>query len=369
MEYFVNNYEIGRIHVRPDNGGYVYPERLWRPYGVNSYFKLQQGRDSFGWNGIPGELYHAWAPLNATAWGEEFREKFAHWRLAVFAPHDLEHTHRMVPVVFTFTGIGSDYFDNALYLHKIVNELDCIFVAFDTHLTGERHLAEHRQGNSEANFYKSIDIMDDKQCNMRNDFFREMNEELAFNVLQITSFLCQRFGLPKMPLCYTLGFSLGGFYAHQIALQTPHCFGCVGGAAAPDIMLYRGPYDLARRVPNWLADTAKKVLKKINTPIVPPQLASFAKALRAIDRSPFNGPPVNPSTEFHFIVGTRDYAFNAQEVVNTCAALPYNIYGHIAEGGTHTPCEVGNAGKLTAVGQGMLDYLAHVIHINRHYSN
>lgn len=362
MEYFVNNYEIGRIHIRPDNGSYVYPERLWRPYGVNSYFKFRQGKDSFSWNGVPGELYHAWAPLNATAWGEEFRRKFAHWRLAVFAPADIEYTHRQVPVVFTFTGIGSDYYDNALYLHKIVNELGCIFVAFDTHLTGERHLADHDQGGCEANFYKSIAIMDEMECRMRNEFFKEMNEELAFNVLQITSFLCQRFGLREMPVCYTLGFSLGGFYAHQIALQTPHCLGCVGGGAAPDIMLYKGPYNLARMIPDPVSDAAKWFLEKIDLQNFPPQLASFVKALRAISKSPFTGPPVNPFTEFHFVVGSKDFILNDKKIIKACEEMPYNITGHSAKECTHTPCSTDGSARLNAVGQGMLDYLAHLVH-------
>lgn len=98
MEYFVNNYEIGRKLLRSD-GSPLYPERLWRPQDVNARFILQQGKDAFSWNGVPGELYHANAPLNATALGEAFRSRFSHWRLAVFAPADLEQTHRMVPIL------------------------------------------------------------------------------------------------------------------------------------------------------------------------------------------------------------------------------------------------------------------------------
>lgn len=360
MEHFVNNYEIGRIHFRPDNGAPVYPERLWQPYGVNSYFKPQQGRHAFSWNGVPGELYHAWAPLNATAWGEEFRARFAHWRLALFAPEDLEYTHRIVPIVFCFTGIGSDYYDNALYLQKIVNELGCIAVTFDTHLTGERHLADSSSSNSETNFFKSIDRMEACGCSMRNDCFREITEELAFNALQITSFICQRFGLPEMPPCVTLGFSLGGFYAHQIALQTPHCLGCVAGGAAPDIMLYNGPYNIARMIPPAVADWGKWLLKKINKPSLPPELASFAKALRAIDRTPITGTPVNPHAEFRFIVGSKDFILNDKKVIAACGTHPYNISATSAQGCEHTPCYPDCS--YNGVGQGMVDALAAIVH-------
>lgn len=258
MNYHVNNYEIGKIHFRRDNGKPVYPRRLWDAWGVPCRFELRQGRDSFSWRWIPGELYQVYAPLNSNCWDESVRETFAHWRMAVFAPHNLEHTHRVVPVVFCFAGIGDDFFKNELYLPTIVNELGCIFVAFDPHMTGERIFGP-QNWDPLKKYSKNIRSLNEHGYHLTNDGFREMNEELAFNVLQITSMLCQRFSLPEMPPCITLGFSLGGFFSHQIAMQTPHCFGCVGGGAAPDIMKYGGPFGLARMAPDCLINTAEKL--------------------------------------------------------------------------------------------------------------
>ena len=112
MEFNINNYEIARIHFRKDNGNAVYPERFWKHHAYPCRFTLQQGKDSFSWRGIPGELYHAYAPLHSDCWGDDVREAFAHWRLAIFAPSDVEHTRRDTPIVFTFAGIGDDYFKN-----------------------------------------------------------------------------------------------------------------------------------------------------------------------------------------------------------------------------------------------------------------
>lgn len=360
MEYYVNNYEIGKIHFRPDNGKPVYPERLWKPNGVQCRFELREGRECFRWRDIPGERYQVYAPLNSDCWGDDIREAFAHWRLAVFAPSDIEHTHRIVPIVFTFAGIGDDYFKNELYLPTIVNELGCIFVAFDPHMTGERIFGP-RDWDPLKQYAQNIRVLEEKGYRMNNDFFRALNEELSFNVLQITSMICQRFGLPEMPPCITLGFSLGGFFSHQIAMQTPHCFGCVGGGAAPDINLYGGPFGFARKIPGCLIDPLNKILP------TPNEYTSLVRALKAIDRTPFPDFPVQPHVECRFIVGTKDIHFNTDKVLRYCSNLPYNIQAYAVQGDDHTPCHDGF--RFNGVGNGMMQNLALLVNKWRSYQN
>ncbi len=363
MEFHINNYDIARIHFRKDNGKPVYPERFWKHHGYPCRFTLQQGRDSFSWRGVPGELYHAYAPLHSDCWGDDIRETFAHWRLAIFAPWDLEHTHRDTPIIFGFPGIGDDYHKNELYIPTVVHELGCIFVAFDPHMTGERIFGQH-DFDPLKKYGKNIRVLREKGYELDNDSFREMNEELAFNVLQITSMICERFGLSKMPPCITLGFSLGGFFAHQIAMQTPHCFGCVGGGAAPDIRLYKGPFGIGRIVGKFgfLRDTcAPPILKRLHCEDFHPLL----KGLGAISRTPFPDTPVQEHVECHFIAGTGDIHFFAGEVASYCKRLPYHVELHHVKGEGHTPCY--EHYQFNGVGSGMMQQLSRLVHKWRQY--
>lgn len=358
MVFNINNYEIGKIHFRPDNGLLVYPERFWKTNGAPCRFELREGRESFRWRGIPGERYQAYAPLNSECWGDDVREAFAHWRLAVFAPADIEHSHRITPIVFTFAGIGDDYFKNELYLPTIVNELGCIFVAFDPHMTGDRIFGP-RDWDPLRMYAKNIQVLEEKGHTMNDDYFREFTEELTFNVLQITSMICERFGLPEMPPCITLGFSLGGFFSHQIAMQTPHCFGCVGGGAAPDIMLYGGGFGLARMIPNFAANLLSEVLP------VPPEFASLIRVIKNIKRTPYPDKPVQPHVECHFVIGSKDEHFFTGKVLKYCKALPYNVQASIIDGDKHTPCHDGF--QFNGVGSGMMHHLTQLVHKWRSY--
>ncbi len=363
MEFNINNFDIARIHFRKDNGSPVYPERFWKHHSYPCRFTMKQGRDSFSWRGVPGELYHAYAPLHSDCWGDEVRDTFAHWRLAIFAPSDIEHTHRDTPIIFTFAGIGDDYFKNELYLPTIVNELGCIFVAFDPHMTGERIFGQHDYDPLKK-YGKNVRVFQEKGCVMNNDAFREFNEELAFNVLQITSMICERFGLSKMPPCITLGFSLGGFFAHQIAMQTPHCFGCVGGGASPDIMQYKGLFGIGRvagKIKFVRDNLAKPILEHFDCIDFHPLL----KGLAEINRTPFPDNPVQEHVECHFIVGTKDEHFFTKSVSSYCESLPYHVQVHIVKGEGHTPCF--EHFQFNGVGSGMMHHLSLLVQKWRNY--
>ncbi len=293
----------------------IFPERFTKP-GCKAYFDLVAGRENFGWNGIGGELYHAYAPLESTEWqiGEAaaYTDHFARWRCAVFAPDDIYWSHRVVPVVYAFTGIGSDYYDNSLYLWSVVKDLDCIFVTFDTHLTGMRVLTENKEPNND-HFAESIHIMEQHQCDMRDDVFREFVEELSFNVQQIQDMIRQRFCYPSIPPCLMLGFSLGGFYASQLARIVPNCIGCVGGGASPEIMQYKGGFDIPRKIPAPVINGVRIVMPQKMQPF-----ASFVQGLKKITRTPFTGPAIGGVyTPFRFIVGKKDPIVNYKAVQKT----------------------------------------------------
>lgn len=83
-----------------------------RTTGILADLNCGRGANVLAGAVYPGERYQAYAPLNSECWGDDVREAFAHWRLAVFAPADIEHSHRITPIVFTFAGIGDDYFKN-----------------------------------------------------------------------------------------------------------------------------------------------------------------------------------------------------------------------------------------------------------------
>lgn len=311
----------------------IFPERFTKP-GCKAYFDLVAGRENFGWNGVGGELYHAYAPLESTEWqiGEAaaYTDHFARWRCAVFAPDDIYWSHRVVPVVYAFTGIGSDYYDNSLYLWSVVKDLDCIFVTFDTHLTGMRVLTDNKEPNND-HFAESIHIMEQHQCDMRDDVFREFVEELSFNVQQIQDMIRQRFCYPSIPPCLMLGFSLGGFYASQLARIVPNCIGCVGGGASPEIMQYKGGFDIPRKIPAPVINGVRIVMPQKMQPF-----ASFVQGLKKITRTPFTGPAIGGVyTPFRFIVGKKDPIVNYKAVQKTdgchfgfMEVIPIDDVGH-----------------------------------------
>lgn len=326
------------------------PERFFSS-DISCSFSLAAAKDEFGWSGVPGELYFAEAPLNATAWGEEFRKAFSHWRCAVFAPDKMPLPHR-IPIVFLFTGISGDYCDTAIWLPKLMQEGNCIVVAFDTHLTGIRNLLDPGCYAEDA-FVGSLKKMERDDCVMRNAAFREMIEEMAFNVWQIRAFLTMRYGVDKDAPLYMMGFSLGGFYATQLALCLMDCKMCVAGGAAPDINLYSGLlFGTMRKLPEWFTALFRQI-----------DAITEAKAVRRVTETPFDiAQPASPSLQVHYVIGEDDSIVSADCVKEYCdnkrVTGPVCVNPIPSVG--HTP---GGQGKLNQLGECMVDTLIRGIHL------
>lgn len=342
-------------------------------------FELVAGRDSFSWAGVPGELYKAHAPLKGT-WDADYEKSFANWRLAIFAPEHLETSHKPVPIVFCFSGIGGDYNDSSIYMPHVVN-MGCIFVALEPHMHGERFLGKKSNLNPPWGIGRlrcSLEYMEEKaqQANserflLNNHTFKEMVEELAFNIQQVTSMICQRYEMPSLPPCILMGFSLGAFYSYQIAQLTPHCCACIGGGGAPDIANYKGHIQLAPRIPSWIirgllrgAINSVSLLQKV--PFVGRFLNNLhlgellvfiplAAAVRRLTTTPFQTEPINPATKFYFVIGETDNLVDYHEVVDFCKQLPSQPEAFLIHGVGHTPGH--SPEHLNALGLKMLDIL------------
>lgn len=366
--------------MRRANGASVFSEQKWDNDSVAT-FELVAGRDTFSWLGVPGELYKAHAPLKG-AWDEDYENSFGNWRLAIFAPEHLETSRKPVPIVFCFSGIGGDYNDSSIYMPHVVN-MGCIFVALDPHMHGERALG--LQQNTPwgiGRLLSSLEYMEEKarwatpERFLLNDCtFKEMVEELAFNIQQVTSMICQRYQMPALPPCILMGFSLGAFYSYQIAQLTPHCCACIGGGGAPDIANYKGHIQLCRRLPVWLirmilngAAFAVRMLRRF--PGVGPLmkdlnmaellvLGPLASAVQRLTQTPFQTEPINPATRFYFVVGDEDNLVDYQDVEDFCKKLPGKPEVFCIPGVGHTP---GNSPEnLNALGLKMLEILRHYV--------
>ena len=340
-------------------------------------FELVAGRDSFSWAGVPGELYKAHAPLKGT-WDADYEKSFANWRLAIFAPEHLETSHKPVPIVFCFSGIGGDYNDSSIYMPHVVN-MGCIFVALEPHMHGERALGlEPGTPWGIGRLLRSLEYMENKAKSapperyLLNDrTFKEMVEELAFNIQQVTSMICQRYEMPSLPPCIIMGFSLGAFYSYQIAQLTPHCCACIGGGGAPDIANYKGHIELCRKIPAWLIRAALKMVAGAVWMVqrIPGVgrllpglnmaellvLAPLASAVQRLKETPFQTEPINPATKFYFVIGETDNLVDYHEVVDFCKQLPSQPEAFLIPGVGHTP---GNSpDNLNNLGLKMLDIL------------
>lgn len=351
MQYYVNNKELNEI-VR-QNGEPVFPERFWAEGAEKAVFTLRAGKTEFAWNGYPGELYEAWAPLNATAWGEEERARFAHWRCAVFTPADMNRED--IPVVLAYTGISGDFSDTALFLRPVVEKLGCIFVAIDTHMTGERHLADEETAWNNR-FRMSLLHLERKGCVLRDDFFKEAVEELAFNACQVLSLIQQLCAMATFPKAATLGFSLGGFYAAQVACYLPSCLGTVAGAGAPDILLYKGLFKVMRTCPNFVYELAMKIPEDSIAAL----LAQFI-SIKRVHKTPIALSEKSDVSQTYFIIGEKDKIVSVAEVKAFCAPNPVLRAISVPECG-HTPCVQTPHGQvLNGVGHKMLDSLASLV--------
>lgn len=363
--------------MKREDGSYVFSEQMWDNDSVAT-FELVSGRDEFAWLGVPGELYKAHAPLKGS-WGEDYESCFGNWRLAIFAPEHLETSHKPVPIVFCFSGIGGDYNDSSIYMPHVVNQ-GCIFVALEPHMHGARGLGlEPGTPWGIGRLLRSLEYMEEKAARsdaperylLNNVTFKRMVEELAFNIQQVTSMICQRYEMPSLPPCIIMGFSLGAFYSYQIAQLTPHCCACIGGGGAPDISNYKGHIQLCRLLPAQLIRAALRTVAFVagamrKIPGVAPQLKDLniaellvlgplASAVQRLKQTPFQTEPINPNTKFHFVVGGTDNLVNYQDVVNSCNLLPGQMAAYLIPGVGHTP---GNSPEnLNNLGLKMLEIL------------
>ena len=340
------------------NGTPAFPH-LFTDADLTADFELVHGRDAFSWKGVPGELYHVNAPLNSNIWNETFRRHLGHWRCAVFTPEGFERNPRPLPIVFTFAGIGGDYSDSAVYLPKIVQEMGCIMVAFDLHLTGLRVLTDNKDLNKgEEHFGLSIGIMKEAGRPIDNDCMAQFVHEQAFNIMQVCAMLKERYKIPceDYPPIVTLGFSLGGFYAFQSALQLPGCIGAVCGGASADICGFGGPFDLAR---NKVVETVAELGKYL-----PQELKLFAyyiMAISAVDKTPIVGVGAgNCDIPIRFVIGSKDSLVSAGKEAERFAKGGYPNHTAIdVEGIGHTP--VWDDTSLNPLGMRMMQELSSIV--------
>ena len=214
----------------------------------------------FVWNGVVGTCYKVNAFLPSWDWNECAANKFADWRLAVFAPSNVD---RRKPIVVAFTGAGGDISDLGWTLPHVINDLGCICVAFDTHMTGIRNLlGPYRKFEENV-----ISFKEKAGRNVCTSAFTCMTKELSFNVRQIVEFVARMYKLPHRKFI-TAGFSLGAYFASQIALSQPNCLGMSGGCGLLHIMDYvRLPQFPSRRVVPLIPSLCKmlrEVLRALN---------------------------------------------------------------------------------------------------------
>lgn len=292
-------------------------------------FELISGPNEFGWARVPGELYHVNAPLNSDIWNEDFRRRFAQWRCAVFAPDGFEQNPRPLPVVFSFAGIGGDYSDNAVYVRHVVKELGCIMVTFDLHLTGYRVLTDDKSFcDANTRIMKNIAIMKSAGRPIDNTCLKQFVTEQAFNITQICAMLKERYKIPgEEPLpVIAMGFSLGGFYAHQCALQLPNCVGAVCAAASADICRFGKdtvydfpllprvkPFQWARKAP-WLIPGLDVLMAGILH-----KYATYAMAIARVTQTPYSGKAAcGRDIPIRFVIGSEDKMVSVQREREAC---------------------------------------------------
>lgn len=357
VKYVVKNKELGASpRLRQADGTPIFSPYKWDNDTVATFTRVA-GKDEFGW-GVPGERYEVDAPLYSRAWEDDYLEGFRKWRMAVFAPEDLEKNPRIVPVVFVFAGIGGDYSLNGIYVPHIVKDMDCICVAFEPHMHGERVLGKHNPNIwGEKRLEISLDYMEKKAYNLKSEryhlndaLFKEMIDEMAFNVHQITCMLCQRYQLPGVPPCIMLGFSLGAFYAYQLSLLTPHCIACIGGGGVPDITKFKGLFNLARTLPRRLVNILTTIVQW-----VPPLrlFAILALVIRRITKAPYQIRPMNPKADIHFVIGDVDPLLDSANIQEFFDTLPSQPKAHIIQGVGHTPGS--SRDNMNALGRTMME--------------
>lgn len=249
---------------------------------------LEEGPDAFSWNGVPGTRYRVDAFLPSWAWYENASSLLAKWRLAVFAPREVDPRK---PVVMMFGGIGMDYFDTSAWLPALVEKLGCICVAYDTHMTGVRNLE-----GPYSKFESNIGGFKPKYWNRSfgNDQFTTMTRELSFNARQVMEFVARKYKLPHRRFV-TLGFSLGGYYASQIALSQPTCAGCSAGGAMAVISDY------------WT------FVPRVDLPDLPwpftlvvPDVLKYGAAVAAVRYCAYDLEKAREGQSYYFSYGTED---------------------------------------------------------------